>query len=91
MSTSEYDPRIAARNVTFTAERMTVELADERALVIPLEWYPRLLNGTPAQRSNWRLIGQGSGIRWPDLDEDISTIGLIEGRPSVEYLRTRSG
>ena len=91
MSTSEYDPRIAARGVRFTGERMTVELADGRALVIPLEWYPRLLNATPAQRESWRLIGEGSGIHWPELDEDISTIGLIEGRPSVEYLRARSG
>ena len=86
MSTSEYDERIEARDVRFEGDRMTVELKDGRSVAIPLEGYPRLLKATPGQRENWRLIGRGSGIHWPDIDEDISTIGLIEGRPSVEFV-----
>ena len=89
MSISEYDPRNRARDVTFTTDRMSVELVDGRAIVVPLEWYPRLNNATPEQRENWRLIGEGHGIHWPDVDEDISTIGLLEGRPSVEFKPAR--
>jgi hypothetical protein len=50
----------------------------------PLAWYPRLLHGTPEERGNWRLIGSGEGVHWPDLDEDLSMEGLISGRPSGE-------
>ena len=87
MQTSEYDPRIRARDVRVSDEALTVHLVDGRAISVPLEWYPRLRTATPAQRANWRLIGEGHGIHWPDIDEDISTIGLLEGRPSVEYTR----
>ena len=87
MQTSEYDPRIRARDVRVSDEALTVHLVDGRAISVPLEWYPRLRRATPAQRANWRLIGEGHGIHWPDVDEDISTIGLLEGRPSVEYTR----
>ena len=87
MQTSEYDPRIRARDVRVSDEALTVYLVDGRAISVPLEWYPRLRRATPAQRANWRLIGEGHGIHWPDIDEDISTIGLLEGRPSVEYTR----
>ena len=89
MNTSEYDPRIRATSVSFSDERMCVELVDGRAIVVPLAWYPRLYRATPAQRENWRLIGQGHGIHWPDVDEDINTIGLLEGRPSVEFTRAK--
>jgi hypothetical protein len=81
MQISEYDPRIRARDVRVSDEALTVHLVDG------LEWYPRLHRATAAQRANWRLIGEGHGIHWPDIDEDISTIGLLEGRPSVEYTR----
>jgi len=67
-----------------------VLLADGRTISVPLEWYPRLHRASPEQRENWRLIGQGDGIHWPDIDEDISTIGLLEGRPSVEYTKARA-
>jgi hypothetical protein len=89
MNLSEYDPMIAARAVSFLDGRMTVELADGRAVSVPIEWYPRLERATSGQRANWRLIGEGSGIHWPDLDEDVSIIGLIEGRRSVEAERAR--
>lgn len=85
MHTSEFDPRIRARDVSVSEQTLAVLLADGRTISVPLEWYPRLARATPAQRANWRLIGQGDGIHWPDVDEDISTIGLLEGLPSVEY------
>ena len=90
MQTSECDPRIRARDVRVSSEALTVHLVDGRAISVPLEWYPRLQRATPAQRANWRLIGEGHGIHWPDIDEDISTIGLLEGYPSVEYTRAKS-
>lgn len=55
---------------------------------VPLAWYPRLWHGTEAERANWRLIGRGVGIHWPELDEDISAEGLILGRPSNESQRS---
>lgn len=54
-----------------------VVLADGRELAAPVEWFPRLRDADPAQRANWRLIGRGQGIHWPDLDEDISVKGLM--------------
>jgi hypothetical protein len=54
-----------------------VHLEDGRSLTVPLEWFPRLRDGNPAQRNNWRLIGPGTGIHWLDLDEDISVAGLL--------------
>ena len=85
MHASEFDPRIRARDVAISEQELSVVLADGRTITVPLEWYPRLHRASPAQRANWRLIGQGDGIHWPDIDEDISTLGLLEGRPSVEY------
>src|ERR1019366_4500997 len=59
-------------------------LIDGRSMSAPLVWYPRLLNGTRLERNNWRLMGDGEGIHWPDLDEDLSIDSLIVGRPSAE-------
>jgi hypothetical protein len=73
-----------ASSVTATDEALAVELVDGRTLTVPLAWYPRLLHGTAAERSHWRLIGRGEGIHWPDLDEDISVESLLAGRPSGE-------
>lgn len=58
-------------------EMFRVQLADGREIGVPLEWFPRLRDATPAQRGNWRLIGQGVGIHWEDLDEDLSVAGLL--------------
>lgn len=91
MHTSEFDPRIRARDVQVSEATLTVLLADGRTISVPLEWYPRLARATPAQRANWRIIGEGDGIHWPDVDEDISTIGLLEGWPSAEYGRATAG
>jgi hypothetical protein len=56
---------------------LRVVLADGRELAVPLEWFPRLRDATPEQRRNWRFIGRGQGIHWPDVDEDISVAGLM--------------
>jgi hypothetical protein len=72
-----------AVSVAVTDDALTAELEDGRTISVPLPWYPRLLNGTMAERHNWRLIGRGSGIHWPDLDEDISVEGLLAGRLGI--------
>ena len=73
-----------AESVDVTEDTLTAELSDGRSISVPLAWYPRLAHGTPEERHNWRLIGGGQGIHWPDLDEDISVEGLLAGRPSGE-------
>jgi hypothetical protein len=71
-------------DVTVTDDSLTVDLADGRTVSVPVEWYPRLARGTPQEQKNWRLIGRGAGIHWPDLDEDISLENLLLGQPSGE-------
>jgi hypothetical protein len=66
-----------AVDVETTDLHLKVVLADGRELAAPLEWFPRLRDATPQQRRNWRLIGGGQGIHWPDLDEDISVSTLL--------------
>lgn len=73
-----------AVEATVTEDTLSVELNDGRTISVPLEWFPRLLAGTPKERTRWRLIGHGQGIHWEDLDEDISVEGLLAGRPSRE-------
>lgn len=85
MSTSVIEIRQArAQNVHVNDEELVVELEDGRTLSVPLAWYPRLLDGTAEERQNWRMIGDGEGIHWPDLDEDISVEQLLLGVPSGE-------
>jgi hypothetical protein len=85
MNTSTVEARSAtATQVSVTSDTLTVELSDGRSIAAPLAWYPRLLHGTVEERDRWRLIGQGRGIHWPDLDEDISVDNLLLGRPSAE-------
>jgi hypothetical protein len=59
-------------------------LLDGRTIIVPLAWYPRLVAGTPQERQHWRLIGDGVGIHWPDLDEDIKIEHLLIGKASNE-------
>ena len=85
MSSSVTDLRNAqAQDVSVSDESLTVDLVDGRSVSVPLAWYPRLTHAMPTERENWRLIGRGDGIHWPDLDEDISVEGLLAGRPSGE-------
>jgi hypothetical protein len=96
-STSELsDPR--AVHVRVTKDALAVDLEDGRTLLTPIAWYPRLQHATVQERNHWRLIGTGEGIHWPDLDEDISVEGLLNGRASGEsqrsfkaWLEARSG
>ena len=73
-----------ARDATVTEDTLTVELSDGRTIAVPLAWYPRLIHATARERGNWRLVGNGQGIHWPDLDEDVSVEGLLAGRPCGE-------
>ena len=73
-----------AMDVHTTEDTLTVDLSDGRTLSVPLGWYPRLETAGSNERANWRLIGKGQGIHWPDIDEDISVEGLLAGKPSGE-------
>ncbi|MEA3002929.1 MAG: hypothetical protein QOH81_1717 [Sphingomonadales bacterium] len=74
------DERVA--NVRCSDHSLTVDLMDGRTISAPLAWYPRLLAATPEQRDHWELAGGGLGIHWPDIDEDLSTEGLLRGAPA---------
>jgi len=78
----EHDPQAA--EVSVSADTLTVNLADGRSLSVPLSWYPRLAHATEAERRNWRLLGEGYAIEWPDVDEHIGVEGLLAGRRSGE-------
>jgi hypothetical protein len=85
MSTSGTELREAnALRVTVSEDALAVDLADGRTITVPVAWFPRLAHGIPAERASWRLIGGGSGIHWPELDEDISVESLLAGRRSGE-------
>jgi Protein of unknown function (DUF2442) len=70
------------KDVHFTEETVSVGLMDGRIITVPLAWYPRLLNATEDQRSNWEVCGGGYGIHWDDIDEDLSTEGMLRGAPA---------
>ena len=78
------DERVA--NVLFTDDELSVKLMDGRTITVPLVWYPKLLQATDAQRSNWKVCGGGYGIHWPDIDEDLSTEGLLRGAPAPRQI-----
>ncbi|MCH7615951.1 MAG: DUF2442 domain-containing protein [Nitrospinae bacterium] len=85
MSTSKIEAsELKAQQVVVSDEALTVDLIDGRTLSVPLGWYPRLTHASPQERDNWRFIGGGEGIHWPDLDEDISIENLWSGKPSGE-------
>lgn len=82
MITSAHNPSetvARARNVRFDDDMMFVDLVDGRVIGVPLEWFPTLRDASLEQRNTWRLIGQGIGINWPTLDEDLSVRGLLSG------------
>jgi hypothetical protein len=85
MSTSGTELReVMAQSLSVGDDALIVDLTDGRTITVPLVWFPRLAHGSPAERANWRLIGGGEGIHWPDLDEDISVESLLAGRRSGE-------
>lgn len=82
MTRLEIRPGEQVRDVHLTAYTLSVDLLDGRTITVPLVWYPRLLHATPEERANWQICGGGYGIHWPDVDEDLSTEGLLRGAPA---------
>ncbi len=76
-------PRVMA--VVCSDDELRVSLTDGRWLSVPIVWFPRLAHASVSERANYELMGDGQGIHWPSVDEDISVMGLIAGQPSVEY------
>ena len=84
MTTLTLETEPIANQVTVNDEKLIVELADGRSLIVPLAWYPRLMSASPEERQNWQLLGDGYAIEWVDLDEHIGIEGLLAGRRSGE-------
>lgn len=78
------EPKAGERimDVRVTDDTISVDLYDGRTITVPLAWYPRLLHATPAQRANWSIAGAGYGIHWPEVDEDLSAQGFLQGAPA---------
>jgi hypothetical protein len=79
---------LKAAEIRVTDDALVMELADGRSVSAPLVWFPRLMHGSASERNNYRLIGGGEGVHWPDLDEDISVEGVLAGRGSGEGRRS---
>jgi hypothetical protein len=79
MNTLAVELRPQAQDVKFTDFELVVELLDGRTITAPLIWFPRLSQASQAQRDNWELLGDGEGIHWPEIDEDLSVKGLLVG------------
>lgn len=79
----EQTPR--ADKVSFNDDELIVSLLDGRTIVVPLAWFPRLVNANAGERAQYELLGNGAGIHWPQIDEDISVLGLLLGRASIEH------
>ncbi|MCQ8103778.1 DUF2442 domain-containing protein [Methylomonas sp. SURF-2] len=74
-----------ACSVNCTDQELIVFLADGRNISVPLVWFPRLVKADAQQRTDYEILGDGEGIHWPQIDEDISVFGLIAGKPSIEF------
>jgi Protein of unknown function (DUF2442) len=83
MGTSEHRDGERIVDVRIDDRALSADLADGRTIIVPLTWFPRLLSAEPEQRANWRLAGGGFGIHWPDIDEDLSSEGLLRGVPAT--------
>ncbi len=83
MSSLAVETKALARQITVSDTELTVELADGRRVSAPLTWFPRLLEASPAAEDRWQLLGDGEGIHWPEIDEDLSVRGLLAGTPSA--------
>ena len=82
MSISDIKPGERIKDVRLAEDTLSVDLMDGRTIIVPLAWYPRLLHAASQQRNNWEVCGGGYGIHWPDIDEDLSTEGLLRGAPA---------
>jgi Protein of unknown function (DUF2442) len=88
MAASEPKAGERVKDVRFLEDCISVDLVDGRTITAPLAWYPRLLHANVDQRANWRIAGGGYGIHWPDIDEDLSTQGLLRGAPAPRGSRS---
>ena len=88
MASSATSPDPRAQRVQFAQEELIVDLVDGRRVSVPLTWFPRLLHATPAQRNKWELLGDGEGIHWIEIDEDLSIVGLLRGTPAPGVANT---
>jgi len=86
MTSTALDAGQRIKGVRCTDDFLVVDLVDGRTISVPLAWYPRLLHATPKQRANWELAGGGFGIHWPDIDEDLSSEGILRGAPAPRAL-----
>lgn len=86
--TSQADERV--KGVSFTEDSLVVDLMDGRTISVPLAWYPRLLDASSEDLQNWEISGGGYGIHWPDIDEDLSTEGLLRGAPAPRRIAARA-
>lgn len=82
MASSMASPDPRAHHVQIEHDALIVELVDGRSVSVPLTWFPRLLHATPAQQKKWELLGDGEGIHWTEIDEDLSIVGLLRGTPA---------
>ncbi|MEX0784956.1 MAG: DUF2442 domain-containing protein [Dehalococcoidia bacterium] len=82
MGSTVPSPGEQVKDVRVDEHTLSVDLMDGRTITVPLAWYPRLLHATPQQREHWEIAGAGFGIHWPDIDEDLSTDGLLRGAPA---------
>jgi hypothetical protein len=81
---------VAALSVVVTEDELTVSLIDGRRISVPLTWYPRLSHASEIEREKYELIGRGTGIHWPLIDEDLSVSGILKGNPSYESEKSLS-
>ena len=84
MISSVLEKHAYAMSCEISQDTISVILGDGRTVSAPLEWFPRLLHATDAEKKNWGLVGNGEGLHWPEVDEDISVASLLEGIPSQE-------
>jgi hypothetical protein len=79
MGTLAVELRPLAHSVNFTEYSMNVDLLDGRTISVPIAWFPTLSKASQSQREKWELLGDGEGIHWPEIDEDLSVSGLLAG------------
>ena len=82
MNSSPANPDPRAHAVQIERDELIVDLVDGRRVSVPLTWFPRLLHATSRQRQRWELLADGEGIHWPEIDEDLSVVGLLRGTPA---------
>jgi hypothetical protein len=82
MNTAVQIQEVRIKDITVTEDTITAQLIDGRTISVPLAWSWRLSEATPKQRANWQIIGDGHGVHWPDIDEDISAEGMLYGIPA---------